>query len=53
MADLLRLGSELGTLEPGHLADLIAVEDDPLKDITTLERVRFVMKHGKVVRQIP
>ena len=52
-ADLLRLGSELGTLEPGHLADLIAVEGDPLKDITTLERVRFVMKHGKVVRQIP
>lgn len=52
-ADLLRLGSEIGTLEPGRSADLIAVDGDPLKDITTLERVRFVMKNGKVVRMIP
>jgi len=48
-ADLLRLGNEIGTLEPGHAADVIAVDGDPLKDITTLERVRFVMKQGKIV----
>jgi imidazolonepropionase-like amidohydrolase len=48
-ADLLRLGNEIGTLEPDRMADIIAVEGDPLKDITTLERVRFVMKQGKIV----
>ena len=52
-ADLLRLGKEIGSLEPGHRADIIAVDGDPLKDITTLERVRFVMKDGKTVRQMP
>ena len=50
-ADLLRLGSEIGSLEPGHQADIIAVDGDPLRDITTLERVRFVMKEGKTVRK--
>lgn len=52
-ADLLRLGSELGTLESGHAADIIAVDGDPLKDISTLERVRFVMKNGMTVRKTP
>ena len=52
-AELLRLGSEIGTLEPGRSADLIAVDGDPLKDITTLERVRFVMKNGKTIHHIP
>jgi len=52
-ADLLRLGSEIGSLDPGHRADLIAVDGDPLKDIGTLERVRFVMKDGKTVRKTP
>ncbi len=52
-ADLLRLGSELGTLESGHAADIIAVDGDPLKDISTLERVRFVMKSGVTVRKTP
>ena len=51
-ADLLRLGSEIGSLEPGHRADIIAVDGDPLKDISTLERVCFVMKDGKMVRKI-
>ncbi len=50
-AELLRLGGEIGSLDPGHRADIIAVEGDPLKDISTLERVRFVMKDGKVVRK--
>jgi imidazolonepropionase-like amidohydrolase len=50
-ADLLRMGTEIGTLETGRFADVIAVDGDPLKDITTLERVRFVMKSGKIVRK--
>jgi imidazolonepropionase-like amidohydrolase len=46
------LGAEpvLGSLEASKLADIVAVEGDPLKDITELERVRFVMKGGKVVK---
>ncbi|HEX4845981.1 MAG TPA: amidohydrolase family protein [Geothrix sp.] len=48
---LLRLEAEIGTLEAGHAADIIAVEGDPLKDITTLERVAFVLQEGRVVRR--
>ncbi len=40
----------LGTLEPGKLADVIAVSGDPLSDISEMERVQFVMKGGLVVR---
>jgi imidazolonepropionase-like amidohydrolase len=40
----------VGSLEKGKFADLIAVSGDPLKDITELERVKFVMKGGKVVK---
>jgi imidazolonepropionase-like amidohydrolase len=39
-----------GALEAGKFADIIAVEGDPLKDITVLERVRFVMKGGAVIK---
>ena len=39
-----------GAIEKGKFADLIAVTGDPLKDITELERVRFVMKGGKVIK---
>lgn len=52
-ARLLRLEGEVGTLEAGRAADVIATDGDPLKDITTLERVRFVLKGGKVIRRIP
>jgi imidazolonepropionase-like amidohydrolase len=48
-ADLLGLGKEIGTLEPGKRADLIAVSGDPLADVTALKSVSFVMKDGKVV----
>jgi len=42
---------QLGKIEPGYLADLIAVEGNPLEDITTLERVRFVMKAGAIIKR--
>ena len=47
-ADLLGLSAEIGTLEPGKRADLIAVAGDPLADVTALKRVDFVMRGGKV-----
>jgi imidazolonepropionase-like amidohydrolase len=40
----------IGTVEPGKYADLIAVEGDPLADISLLERVQWVMKGGVVYR---
>jgi imidazolonepropionase-like amidohydrolase len=49
-ADLLGLGSQVGTLERGKLADIVAVPGDPLRDITATEKVLFVMKDGKVYR---
>lgn len=49
-ADLLGWSDKIGVLEPNHFADIIAVDGDPLHDITTLERVRFVMKGGVVYK---
>jgi imidazolonepropionase-like amidohydrolase len=49
-ADLLGLAKEIGTLEPGKTADIIAVSGDPLSDVTVLKRVGFVMKSGRVFK---
>jgi imidazolonepropionase-like amidohydrolase len=49
-AQMLGWQDRIGSLEPGKLADLVAVAGDPLSDITELERVRFVMKDGQVVK---
>jgi len=49
-AELLGLASEIGTIEPGKSADLIAVQGDPLADVTVLKRVGFVMASGRVVK---
>jgi imidazolonepropionase-like amidohydrolase len=52
-ADLLGVAQKLGTLEKGKLADVIAMPGDPTADITATERVSFVMKEGKIIRQVP
>jgi imidazolonepropionase-like amidohydrolase len=49
-ADLLERPNDMGAIEVGKYADIIAVAGDPLRDVTELERVRFVMKGGEVVR---
>jgi imidazolonepropionase-like amidohydrolase len=50
-AEVLRLGDRLGTIRPGLLADLIAVEGDPTRDIHALRAVRLVVRGGVVVRE--
>jgi len=49
-ADLLGWSDRIGAVEPGKWADLIAVDGDPLQDVTVLEKVKFVMKGGEVVK---
>jgi imidazolonepropionase-like amidohydrolase len=49
-SDLLERRNDFGAIEPGKYADIIAVTGDPLRDISELERVRFVMKSGEVYR---
>lgn len=50
-ADLLGRSDRIGTIESGKFADLIAVKGDPIADVTRLERVEFVMRHGVVIKK--
>jgi imidazolonepropionase-like amidohydrolase len=49
-ADLLGHSDQIGSIKPGKYADVIAVAGDPLKDVSVLENVQFVMKDGKVYK---
>jgi imidazolonepropionase-like amidohydrolase len=49
-AEMMGWQDRVGSIEKGKFADIIAVSGDPLKDITELERVKFVMKGGQVIR---
>ena len=46
-AKLLKIDSELGSISVGKLADLVAVNGDPLNDIANIQNISFVMKDGK------
>jgi imidazolonepropionase-like amidohydrolase len=48
-AMLLDASQDMGSIEKGHYADIIAVRDDPLADVTRLEKVAFVMKGGRIL----
>lgn len=52
-ATLLRMEGEIGSLEVGKLADIVAVHGDPIEDIARMEQVDFVMKGGVIYKQIP
>jgi imidazolonepropionase-like amidohydrolase len=52
-AEVLHLGDKLGSIKPNYLADLVAVQGDPLADIRALRNVKFVMKNGVIVRREP
>jgi imidazolonepropionase-like amidohydrolase len=50
-ASLLDQSARLGSVEPGFAADIVAVSGDPLRDITLLQQVKFVMKEGVVYKK--
>jgi imidazolonepropionase-like amidohydrolase len=49
-AEALGWQNDIGSIAKGKFADIVAVSGNPLTDITELQRVRFVMKGGKVIR---
>jgi imidazolonepropionase-like amidohydrolase len=49
-AEMLDMKGEIGVVAPGAFADIVAVSGDPLKDVTTLEHVRFVMHDGTIFK---
>jgi len=52
-AESMNLGDKIGVIAPGMEADIIAVEGDPLTDVTSLRRVDFVMKNGRIYKGAP
>ncbi len=50
-AELLGIEKSRGILEPTYWADIVALKDDPVKDIDAVKSVHFVMKEGKVIRK--
>jgi imidazolonepropionase-like amidohydrolase len=50
-SELIGWQDRIGTIEAGTFVDLIAVDGDPISDITTIEKVTFVMKGGKIVKE--
>jgi len=51
-AEAMRLGNQIGSIAPGLEADIIALDGDPLKDITAVRRVVFVMKGSVVFKNV-
>jgi imidazolonepropionase-like amidohydrolase len=52
-AELLGVEAQVGSIEVGKRADIIAVSGDPLRDVRTLEQPRFVMKGGRAYTPVP
>jgi len=52
-AEAMRMGERIGSIAPGYEADIIALDGDPLKDVTAVRRVVFVMKGGIVYKNVP
>src|SRR5213593_4429370 len=52
-AEAMRMGERIGCVAPGYEADIIALDGDPLKDITAVRRVTFVMRGGVVYKNVP
>ena len=51
-AQLMRIYNITGSIAPGKIADIIAVNDDPTKDINTMLNVVFVMKEGEIYKTV-
>jgi imidazolonepropionase-like amidohydrolase len=51
-AEMLDMSGEIGVIAPGAYADVVAVEADPLRDVSALEHVAFVMKDGRVFSNV-
>jgi imidazolonepropionase-like amidohydrolase len=51
-AELMGRSKDIGSIEPGKYADIVAVDGDPLSDITVMEKVAFVMKGGEVYKAV-